>query len=74
MIKNKNIIITGALGLLGKSLTAELAQRGANIIMLDIKSKKQLKEIQNLNLIKNKINYIKCNVSNIKSVIKTDKI
>ena len=74
MIKNKNIIITGALGLLGKSLTAELAQRGANIIMLDIKSKKQLKEIQNLNLIKNKISYIKCNVSNIKSVIKTDKI
>ena len=74
MIKNKNIIITGALGLLGKSLTAELAQRGANIIMLDIKNKKQLKEIQNLNLIKNKINYIKCNVSNIKSVIKTDKI
>ena len=41
---NKNIIITGALGLLGKSLTIELAKQGNNIIMLDIKSKDELKK------------------------------
>ena len=38
----KNIIITGGLGLLGKALTIELANRGAHIIILDIKSKKNL--------------------------------
>tara|TARA_Y100000590_G_scaffold213372_1_gene241813 strand:- start:77683 stop:78474 length:792 start_codon:yes stop_codon:yes gene_type:complete len=69
---NKNIIITGALGLLGKSLTIELAKQGNNIIMLDIKSKDELKKNKNLNFVKNRINYIKCDVSNIKSVKRID--
>ena len=43
---NKNIIITGALGLLGKPLTLELALQGNNLIMLDIKSKDVIKDIK----------------------------
>lgn len=69
---NKNIIITGALGLLGKPLTLELAEKGNNVIMLDIKSKDELKRYKNFSLVKDRLNYIKCDVSNIKNVKKVD--
>lgn len=74
MVKNKNIVITGALGLLGKSLTSELAENGANIIMLDIKNKDELRKISSFHSIKQKINYIKCDVTNIKNVKKIDNL
>ena len=74
MVKNKNIVITGVLGLLGKSLTSELAENGANIIMLDIKNKDELRKISSFHSIKQKINYIKCDVTNIKNVKKIDNL
>ncbi len=68
----KNIIITGALGLLGKPLTFELAKQGNNIIMLDVKSKDELKKYKNFKFIKDRIIYFKCDVSKIKNVKKID--
>ena len=71
---NKNIIITGALGLLGKPLTLELALQGNNLIMLDIKSKDELKRYKKFSLVKDRINYIKCDVSNVKNVQRVDNL
>ena len=70
----KNIIITGALGLLGKPLTFELAKQGNNIIMLDVKSKDELKKYKNFEFIKDRIIYLKCDVSKIKNVKKIDNL
>ena len=66
----KNIIITGGLGLLGKALTIELANTGAHIIILDIKSKKEFNKVNSFKKIKNNLSYFKCDVSNIKIVKK----
>ena len=70
----KNIIITGALGLLGKPLTFELAKQGNNIIMLDLKSKNELKKYKNFEFVKDKIIYFKCDVSKIQNVKKVDNL
>ena len=40
-INNKNIIITGGLGLIGKQISKLLAQDGANVIILDLASIKK---------------------------------
>lgn len=70
MINKKNIVITGGLGLLGKALSLELAYSGANVIILDTKSKKEFDKINSFNEIKNNLSYFKCDVSNIKIVKK----
>ena len=65
---NKTIIITGALGLVGKKLSSHLSKKGAKVIILDIKSYSEFKKIKELQTFKNKIYYFKCDVTNIKSL------
>jgi NAD(P)-dependent dehydrogenase (short-subunit alcohol dehydrogenase family) len=69
-LKNKVIILTGGLGLIGKGLTYYLAKNDARVIILDIKSFKDINKIKNFNKIKNKIFYFKCDVTNLKSIKK----
>ena len=72
-IKNKKIIITGGLGLLGASLVEKLALDGAKLIILDLKNVNFLKKIKNYNLIKNNLTYFKCDVSEKKDLLKVKK-
>ena len=67
-LNNKNIVITGGLGILGKSLTKQLVSLGANVIILDIQEKKQVKKINEYEKFKDKIFYFKCNTSKKKSI------
>ena len=72
-LKNKKIIITGGLGLLGISLVEKLAKDGAELIILDLKSTNFLKKIKDYNFIKNNLNYFKCDVSEKKQLLKVKK-
>ncbi len=69
-LKNKMIILTGGLGLIGKELTFFLAKNNAKIVVLDIKLSKELKKIKNFDSIKNKVFYFKCDVTNLNSLKK----
>lgn len=69
-LKNKNVVLTGALGLLGKKISETLANCGCNVIMMDLKGEKFLKEINNYNLIKSHLFYYKCNIRNKNDIIK----
>ena len=62
-LENKNILITGGLGILGKSLIPELALLKANVIVVDIQDIKNIKNINNYEILKNKIFYYKSDVS-----------
>ncbi len=74
-LKNKNILITGAAGTLGKQFSLALLEVGARVIITDIDEKK-LKKVKNEILKKNKkdtINDFKLDVSSensIKDVLK----
>ena len=72
-LNEKNIIVTGGLGLLGKSIAEKLTKIGANVIILDLLDKNEINKINDFNLIKNKIFYYKCDVTNIKSLKKIEK-
>ena len=61
-LENKNILITGGLGILGKSLIPELALLKANVIVVDIQDIKNIKNINNYEILKNKIFYYKSDV------------
>lgn len=67
-LNKKNIIVTGGLGILGKTLAKDLVSLGANVIILDIQNKGQVKKITDYEKFRNKIYYFKCNTSNKKSV------
>ena len=59
-LKNKNIILTGAAGILGQKLSQAYLDAGANLALLDI-NKKELNKLQkNLFLKKNNYLYILC--------------
>ena len=73
-LANKNIVITGAMGLIGKKISEVLAINKVNVIMLDIKNKKDIIKIKNYHYIKKYLNYLKCDVSNEKSLKKVSKI
>lgn len=62
-IQNKVIIITGGLGLLGRSLAEKLAKDKGIIIILDVKTKEHLEKIKDYKLIKKNLYYFKCDVS-----------
>ena len=51
-IQNKVIIITGGLGLLGRSLAEKLAKDKGIIIILDVKTKEHLVKMKDYKLIK----------------------
>ena len=72
-IENKTIIITGALGLLGKSISEVLAKNKAHIIMLDLKNKDEVKKIKNYESIKKYLTYFQCDVSEFKSIEQVEK-
>ena len=69
-LKDKKIILTGGLGILGKTLTKDLVLLGANVIILDVQKNDQVKKIENYNKIKNKIYYFKCDTSKKNNVEK----
>ena len=71
-LKNKKIIITGGLGLMGISLVENLAKDGAKIIILDLKSVSFIK-IKNYRQIKNNLTYFRCDVSEKKQLLKVKK-
>ena len=73
-LKNKVVILTGALGLLGKSIAQSLAKEKAIIIMLDIKKNNEIKKVKEYKLIKNNLYYYKCDVTKIKEIKKIAKI
>ncbi len=73
-LNKKNIIITGGLGILGKTLTKDLASLGANVIVLDVQDKNQIKKVTEYIKFKDKIYYFKCDTSNKKSVKNIKKI
>ena len=50
-LNKKNIIVTGGLGILGKTLAKDLASLGANVIILDIQDKSQVKKNHRLSKI-----------------------
>ena len=72
-IKNKVIIITGGLGLLGLSLVEKLAKDDAKVVILDLKSSKSLNKIKNYNLIKKNLFYFRCDVCEKKYLLKIQK-
>ncbi len=69
-LKNKTIVLTGALGLIGKKLTNYLAINNARVILLDIKSLNEFRKIKEFKLIKNRIFYFKCDVTKLESLKK----
>ena len=71
-IENKNIVLTGSSGRLGKQYAHFLSSGGANMILLDINSdtNQQLAEDIRSKYNTNCTSY-KCNISNKKSVIRT---
>ena len=60
-LNNKNIILTGGSGFLGKQITAAFLKNNSNIYILDLKKP---------NLKSKKIIYFKCDISNEKEVKK----
>ena len=72
-LKNKKIIITGGLGLMGISLVENLAKDGAKIIILDLKNANFIKKIKNYSQIKNNLTYFRCDVSEKKQLLKVKK-
>ena len=59
-LKNKNIILTGGAGFLGKQITNAFQKAKSNIIILDIKKPQ----------ISKKIEYYKCDITNENEVKK----
>jgi len=71
-VKNKNIVITGSSGLLGSAYAVALSERGANVALIDIKTKKSKKIQKEYEKNVNVITY-KCDLSKpteIKKVFK----
>ncbi len=63
-LKNKNIIVTGSEGLIGKSIVNNLVKSKANVFMVDIKKN---------NSNGKKKNYFNCDLTNKKLVLKLSK-
>ena len=53
-LKNKNIILTGGSGFLGKQIIAAFKLAGSNVIILDIKKPQNIKDLE----------YYKCDITN----------
>jgi UDP-glucose 4-epimerase len=56
--KDKRILVTGGLGFIGKKLVQSLTLQGAKLIVLDIKSKDDIRDFRRLSRIKGRIDLI----------------
>ena len=72
-LNKKIIVLTGALGLLGKSIAESMAKNNAEILMLDIKNKNEMNKIKDFEIIKNNLFYFKCDVTKINQLIRIEK-
>ena len=73
-VKNRNIVITGSSGLLGSQYANTLSEAGANVILVDLESKKN-KKLEN-SLVKkygNKAHSYTSDISNLQEVKKLSK-
>ena len=72
-VKNKNIVITGSSGLLGNYYASILAERGANLALIDIdtKNSEKIKKLFETN--SQKIKIYKCDLSKPKNILNTFK-
>ena len=72
LLKNKNIILTGASGILGKELSQGLLNEGANLALIDVDKTSLLKLKKQLNYSnKQKVIFYNINIIEEKSVIET---
>lgn len=72
ILRNKNVLITGATGGLGSALASEFVKNGSNLFLTGTDSNKleQLTvRLQNKNTLDGKIKYEKCDLSNEGSVL-----
>ena len=72
-LNNKIVILTGGLGLLGKSIAESLAKDNAKVIILDVKNKNEIKKIKDFKLIERNLIYFKCDVTKINLLKKIEK-
>ena len=72
-LNKKIIVLTGALGLLGKSIAESMAKNNAEILMLDIKNKNEMNKIKDFEIIKNNLFYFKCDVTKINQLKRIEK-
>jgi len=72
-VKNKNIVITGSSGLLGNYYATILAERGANLALIDINTKNSQKIKNKFDVNSQKIKVYKCDLSKPRNIISTFK-
>ena len=72
-VNNKNIVITGSSGLLGNYYAMILAERGANLALIDIDTKNSKKIKNKFNGNTKKIKIYKCDLSKPRDIISTFK-
>lgn len=72
-VKNKNIIITGSSGLLGSYYSKLLAEKGANVIMIDHSAPRSIEIKNKFNTPQQKLEFYKCDLSKPKEIIQTFK-
>lgn len=72
-VKNKNIVITGSSGLLGNYYAKILAEKGANLALIDIDTQNSEKIKNTLKSNSQKIKIYKCDLSKPKEISKTFK-
>ncbi|MBH11289.1 MAG: hypothetical protein CMG74_13235 [Candidatus Marinimicrobia bacterium] len=68
MKNNKEILITGGLGMIGSTLAVKLFKLGCNVTILDAELKRYGGNHYNINSIKDKIKYVKGDIRDIKTV------
>jgi len=72
-VNNKNIVITGSSGLLGNYYAMILAERGANLALIDRDTKNTEKIKKEFNVNSQKIKIYKCDLSKPRNIISTFK-
>jgi NAD(P)-dependent dehydrogenase (short-subunit alcohol dehydrogenase family) len=72
-VDKKNIVLTGSSGLLGSKYARSLAERGANLALIDLLPEKSLEIKKDFKSKKNTIEFYKCDLSKPKQIKNTFK-